>query len=98
MIEVLDGEIGEAEAFARRSGDVEQGVVKVGGGAVSGFAIPGVAQVAALGLEPSAEVADEEEGPFEALRMMALAVVAGVDSEGVVEHGAVAFGNGIELF
>ena len=76
---------------------MQDGVVKVRDGAVSGFAIPRIAKVAVARFEAASQITEDEEGPFKTLGMMAFSVVAEVDHESIVEHGAVAFWHGVEL-
>ena len=75
---------------------VEEREVKVRDGAMALVSIPRITQVAVAQLEPSSEVADENERPFLTNRMVTLGRVGQVYDERVVQHGAVAFGHGFQ--
>lgn len=77
--------------------DVDAGAAK--DGAVKGVDGAGAIELSeAPRLESSAAVAEKHDGPGFALGVLLVGVVAGVDDEGVVHHGAAAFGDTFEFF
>lgn len=67
-------------------------------GAIKGVDGAGAIELGeASGLESTAAVAEEHDGPGCSVGVLFVGVVAGVEDEGVVHHGAAAFGHALEF-
>ena len=64
LVEVSQAEVGYAEGVFLFAHGVEEREVKVRDGAMALVSIPRITQVAVAQLEPSSEVANENERPF----------------------------------
>lgn len=90
-------EIEVAEVVYGVAVGIEEGGVEVADGGVAGLSVAGHAQVLAGDFQAAAGAADGEERPLVEGAVVGFAGVAEIDDDGVVEHGAVALGDGLEF-
>lgn len=90
---------GDAKVFVRLIGCGEESCPDVteAGMGLAGFVIRVIAgSEVASALKSAAEVTQNDDGVVDSAGVMGFAIIAGVDDDGVVEHGAIAFGHRFE--